>query len=342
MPPCANSELKGHDNPWFTELAEILHERNAAWARARKSGLDTDWFYFRQLRNKFTSRLRNTKAEFYLSILLKSPKKFWKAIKSLSTTSNLVNLPSSMLVDGNRVTDRTDVLNCFNKHFISSGFLFNSKNPSKQLPSSDDAFNDTPAADRTTGNIQTFNFTPFSTTEVAKALKDLDPNKSPGPDHLEPLFLKLASEIVAVPVCYIFNLTLLTNVIPKVWKSAFVIPLLKGGDPTILNNYRPISKLSVLAKVLEFLVSEQVKEYLTTNSILSISQSGFRKKHSTTTAALKVINDIIEALDNKQCCLSLFIDFSKAIDTVDHDILIERLVAAGVFCTCSWMACKLS
>jgi len=129
--------------------------------------------------------------------------------------------------------------------------------------------------------------------------------------------------------CSIFNLSLLTNVIPKVWKSAFFIPLLKEGDPTILNHYRPISKLSVLAKVVEYLVSEQVKEYLATKSILSISQSGFCKKHSTSTAALKVINDITEALDNKQCCLSLLIDFSKAFDTVDHDIFTEYLQQLG-------------
>ena len=156
-----------------------------------------------------------------------------------------------MLIDGSRVTDRTDILNCFNKHFIFSGFLFNSKNPSKQPTPSEKASNNPPPVDRTPGNIQAFNFTPFSTAEVAKALKGLDPKKSPGPDNLEPLFLKLASKIVAVPLCYIFNLSILINVIPQVWKSVFVIPLLKGGDPTILNNYRPISKLSVLAKVLE-------------------------------------------------------------------------------------------
>ena len=110
------------------------------------------------------------------------------------------------------------------------------------------------------------------------------------------------------------------NEIPSVWKSAFVLPLLKGGDPAILTNYRPISNLSVLAKVLEALVSEQVKLFLHSNSILSKFQSGFRKKHSTITAAMKVVNDISVALDKKQHCASLCIDLSKAFDTVDHDI----------------------
>jgi len=75
--------------------------------------------------------------------------------------------------------------------------LFNSKNPSKQPTPSEKACNDPPPVDRTLGNVQAFNFTPFSTAEVAKALNDLDPKKT-GPDHLEPLFLRLASEIGAV------------------------------------------------------------------------------------------------------------------------------------------------
>lgn len=85
-------------------------------------------------------------------------------------------------------------------------------------------------------------------SEVAKALKGLGlkKKKAPDPDNSEPLFLKLASESVAAPLCYIFNLSLLTNAIPRVWESVFVVPLFKGGKPTILNNFRPILKLSVL------------------------------------------------------------------------------------------------
>ena len=114
------------------------------------------------------------------------------------------------------------------------------------------------------------------------------------------------------------------------WKSAFVLPLFKGGDPAILNNHRPISNLSVLAKILETLVSKQLKEFLYSNAILSPYQSGFRKKHSTITAALKVVNDICVALDKKQHCASLFIDLSKAFDTVDQDVLRLRLLNSGL------------
>ncbi len=113
-------------------------------------------------------------------------------------------------------------------------------------------------------------------------------------------------------------------------KSAFVVPLLKGGDSTILDNYRLISKLCVLLKILESLISEQVTCCLNANKVLSINQSGFRKKHSTTTAALKVLNYIVGSIDNGDFCASLFIDLSKAFDTVDHEILLHRLKSIGL------------
>lgn len=105
----------------------------------------------------------------------------------------------------------------------------------------------------------------------------LDIKKPAGPDCSEPYFLKTAADFIAKPLMYIFNLSLDQNVMPSIWKSAHVFPLLKGGDPALLNNYRPISNLSVLSKVLERLVSEQLKEFLSVNNILSEFQSGFRK-----------------------------------------------------------------
>jgi hypothetical protein len=152
---------------------------------------------------------------------------------------------------------------------------------------------------------------PFRRFSVkGQALKSLDQRKPAGPDLLDPCCLNLAADFIVEPFRYLFNLTLEFNEIPKIWKSAFVLPLLKGGDPTHLNNYRPISKLSPLVKILETIVSEQLREFLFTNSILSMYQSGFRKRHSTIIAAMKGLNDIAEATDKKQHCVSLFIDLS--------------------------------
>ena len=92
-------------------------------------------------------------------------------------------------------------------------------------------------------------FEPVSHAEVYKALKAIETKKYAGPDNLDSYLLKIAAGIITEPVAHIFNLSLLTNFIPSIWKSAYVLPLQKGGDPSDANDYRPISKLPILVKV---------------------------------------------------------------------------------------------
>lgn len=166
------------------------------------------------------------------------------------------------------VYDKAEMLNCFNKHFISSGFLFD-----KVVTSAATALAPLTPVESPVDNK--FNFRSFTVAEVHKALTKLDPKKSAGPDNIAVCFLKLAADFIAEPLTYIYNLTLTSNKIPKSWKMAYVLPLLKGGEPSSLNNYRPISNLSPLAKILEHMVSDQLKEFLCLNEILSCYQSGF-------------------------------------------------------------------
>lgn len=116
--------------------------------------------------------------------------------------------------------------------------------------------------------------------EVHNAIIILDPKKSAGPDHLKPYFFKLAVDFIAPPLTYLFNLSLDISEIPLVWKSAYLLPLFNGGDEREMNNYKPISKLSAMAKVQETSVCEKLKDLLTANNILSNVQSDFRKKHT--------------------------------------------------------------
>ncbi len=91
-------------------------------------------------------------------------------------------------------------------------------------------------------------FQQITLSDVCSALKELNVSKSPGPDYIAPLFLKLVSDFISPPLTYLFNLSLITNTIPRIWKSAFVVPLSKGGDLSSMDNYRPISKLCILSK----------------------------------------------------------------------------------------------
>lgn len=230
--PMRKFRVKGRENPWFSpELSDSIHQRNVAWAKARKSDSASDWSIFRQLRNKCTSLIKKAKSEYYLSVTtenLNNPQKFWKVIKSLSVNKSPQALPTFVLKDSDPVYDRTEVLNCFNKHFVSSGSLFDSTGAAPVSPCTNPQI--------FSGDC--FNFVPFTVQQVHKALKTLNHRKPPGPDLIEPYFLKMAADFVAQPLTILFNLSIESKEIPSVWKSAFVVPLLKGGDPAVLTNYR--------------------------------------------------------------------------------------------------------
>lgn len=130
--PLKKYSVNGRNNALFSpDLANILHERNAAWAKARKSNQNSDWLVFRQLRNLCTPKIRKAKADYFLSQTphnLNNPSKFWEIIKSLSEKCKGQELPSSIVKDSQKLTDRTKIRDCFNENFVASGFLFESLN----------------------------------------------------------------------------------------------------------------------------------------------------------------------------------------------------------------------
>ncbi len=253
--PLKKIRVKCRDNPWFsTALSDLIRERDAAWAKARQTNLNPDWLYFKQLRNKCTVMIRKAKSEYFLDKTKKSANasKFWKNIKFLTGNRSVSALPNCITKDGIKIVDKLQMFNCFNSHFTESGSLFQTNN---YTTVNSEFLN----AERHLWTTE-FIFNRITTSDVCSALQNLDVNKSSGPDLIEPLFLKLAANIISQPLSYLFKLSLTTKEIPQIWKSAFVVPLLKGGVPTLLDNYRPISKLCILSKLLESFISKQLTQ----------------------------------------------------------------------------------
>ncbi len=132
------------------------------------------------------------------------------------------------------------------------------------------------------------------------------------------------------PLADLFNLSLSTCCIPPIWKCARVTPVFKGGDPSDVNNYRPISIICITAKIFEKLIFNQLSCYINNFNILSPLQSGFRPNFSTTSTLLKFTNDLFSAFDSGQTVGAIFIDLTKAFDLVDHYLLLDKLHHIGL------------
>ena len=169
-------------------------------------------------------------------------------------------------------------------------------------------------------------FTPVDTEMVKKVVTGLK-SCTCALDPIPTSFFKNVLNCLSDELLDIINQSLLTGTFPSPLKTAIIKPVIKKSslDPLVPSNYRPISNLPFLSKILEKNVFNQIIEFLNTNNVLEIFQSGFRANHSTETALVKVLNDLRLNADAKNLSVLVLLDLSAAFDTVDHDILLDRL-----------------
>lgn len=142
--------------------------------------------------------------------------------------------------------------------------------------------------------------------------------------------MKLAVTQLAEPLCKLINNSFSTGLVPDELKIAKVCPIYKNGDRAQFSNYRPISILPSFSKLYEKLVCNRLMNYLSKHSILHNNQYGFRSHHDTSMAVIDMVDKISAAMDSNEFSIGLFIDLSKAFDTLNHKILLQKLNHYGI------------
>ena len=171
---------------------------------------------------------------------------------------------------------------------------------------------------------------PTDPQEINDILKGLKPKNSSGHDSLSTNLVKNLGSSIAQPISIIINKSLQSGIVPEGLNLAKVIPIHKNKDKTDFTNFRPISLLPTISKIAEKIMHKRVTLFLEANNILCQNQFGFRANRSTIDAVTKFIKYVTMASENTESTIAVFLDLSKAFDTIDHNILINKLEYYGI------------
>ena len=311
------------DNPpWLTSsIKRVIRRKNRLHKREKKSNLPGHWERFRIARNKCNNLVSNAKITHYSKVsenirLEKAgSKNWWTLVKSLTGNNECSRTIPPIEHNGNLVVDDIEKSELFNKFFCEQSTLDDSDHTPPDLTEL-----------QTDGLRQIL----ITETEVEDILKILDTSKATGPDCINPRLLREAAPILKYPLCKLFNISLSLSSFPSEWKLANVTPVFKNDSPGILKNYRPISLISIIGKVMERCVYKHIYNFLLENRIISSNQSGFTPGDSAINQLLYITNEFGKALDDGKEVRVVFCDVSKAFDRVWHKGLLTKLKSIGI------------
>ena len=305
-----HSVLKPRKNlPWLTkEIIQAMRRRNSLFRAANKSGSDVTLRKYKAERNKVVYLLRTTKAAYFQKLGSSSSKEFWKAVKLVNKRCS--SIPA--LKDGSSLIT-TD----HGKAQLLNDFFHSCFNRSCDPLSSPDPIesNNCPSDLLCTEN------------QITDLLLSLNTSKSTGPDSISATMLQSTATFIAPSLTKLFNLSITSGCFPSGWKCARITPIFKSADPALPSNYRPISILPIVSKVLERHIYNLVFNHLAISSPISVSQWGFMPNRSTTSALCTLSHDCLRCLDDRNEIGSVFFDLRKAFDSVPHAPLLDKLSA---------------
>ena len=317
-----NCTLRSRRNlPWLTKpLIKSIKKRNLLYKRAKKSG---NFRNYKLARNKTLADIRLAKLTYFRKLNPRDPKKFWKAIKSLNKRSKTVSTLKLGATTATTESEKVDLLNsyfhaCFNKSH-------------------------TPIVPPIGLDFSPPAYLLCSEEEVFDLLASLDVSKSTGSDGISARMLKFTASSITSSVTKLFNKSIAQARVPTCWKKSVIVPVPKTSDASSPTNYRPISLLPIISKLLERHIYEIILHHLRSNNNLTASQWGFLEGRSTVTALIKCTDDWLKSLEAGGDICAIFFDYRKAFDSVPHRPLIVKLRALGIDdCIINWVKSYLA
>ena len=300
--------------PWLSKrILQMIKKQNYYYRLAKHNRQSCHHAKYRRLRSAIVSALRQAKASFFSSLDPKCSKTFWKSVQAIRSKATSIPVFS---VNGVQITSSSGKANLLNNYFTC---CFNTLVPPL-----------------THGTLAVGHSIPFPDDllcceeEVALLLSKIDISKSSGPDGISGQMLKLTAYSSAPAITRLFNLSLTSGCVPKEWKCAWVSPVPKVAGTTDYTQFRPVSLLPVISKILERHVQAYLLEWALTESLISDDQWGFLCGRSTTGALVNTVDRWHRCLERGNEVCAVFLDLKKAFDRVPHRPLLDKLRALNI------------
>ena len=286
-----------------------------------------EYVLYKEYRNRYNRLRRAAKIQYYNELISKNrnnSKKLWSTLHEITgKMKNKTEISEEFLINGIRERNGHVISNAFAKYYANIGRSLAERIESKGN------INDpiTGLIKRVDKNCFLF---PTTRKEIEKYILSLKAKNSKGNDDVSNNILKSIYPSIIQALSIIFNKSLSCGQFPGNMKTAIIKPLYKGRSNVEIGNYRPVSLLPVISKVLEKIVNSRLIKFLTKNKVLFEGQYGFRRRRSTSDAILDLTGNILDGFNKGMFTLGLFLDMTKAFDSIKHETLFRKLEVYGV------------